>query len=666
MADDRKDGVFADEFSEDIDSVLSARRRQAAGNPPAQGRRVPPPASGVRMGPGSIASGPAHGAPLPGQRINRQPQQAPVQKVAPPQGQRIAPRGTVRPAPGAGRMPPSGASFDPMTGKRIVPPVQQRPAPQAPQNAPVQRPAPQAPQNAPVQRPVQQAPQSAPVQTPAQQASAIPPAQKTSPQGGPVTPVVPGQRIAPAQKAEEAPVSAPKSTQTEAPVKEEKPAPNAEAAPAVRTYALPGQKKVEDAPEKEAVEVKAAGRKMRDDRSEALRIPVEEEEQGSTRVTDMSEKVVLKKRSKKKDGDTGSTIVSGLMRTVIYLVTCTVIAVVLSIFIINVGNDVFAFVKSDEAVDVTIPENATRDDIADILYENGVINYKAAFKIYGKLKNIEENFVAGEYTVTPMMNYKSLYNAFKKKPVSGTTWITVPEGYTADEIIDLMLSYGIGGSKEEYVKAINEGDFSEFWFVKELEENGYDEDRFYRLEGYLFPDTYEFYNASSAETVIRKFLRRFSEVYNDGYRARAEELGLTTDQIVMLASMIEKEAGLSSDFRNVSSVFHNRIASSDSFPYFSSDATAVYAIQHDTGERPKHVTAEMMEYDSPYNTYTHPGFPPGAIANPGMNALKYALYPADTYYYYFVSLPSGETLFATNAADHEYNVSILRQMTADD
>ena len=368
------------------------------------------------------------------------------------------------------------------------------------------------------------------------------------------------------------------------------------------------------------------------------------------------------KRKKREEADNGGTIVSSLLRTVIYLVSVTVISVVLSIFIINIGNDVYAFVKSNDAIEVTIPEGATRSDIADILYDNGVINYKSAFKIYGSLKHIEEDFVAGDYTVTPMMNYKDLYNAFKPKPVSGTTWITIPEGYTIDEIIDLMLKNNIGGTKQDYVDAVNNGDFSEFWFVKELEEKGYSEDRYYRLEGYLFPDTYEFYNASSAYTVVRKMLKRFDEIYTEKLKTRAAELGMTTDQVVILASMIEREAGFSYDYRNVSSVFHNRLRNSGTFPYLASDATAVYAIQHDTGERPKNVTAEMMEYDSPYNTYTHQGLPPGAIANPGMNALKYALYPAETYYYYFVSLPNGETLFATNQWEHEQNVARLRSM----
>ena len=430
-------------------------------------------------------------------------------------------------------------------------------------------------------------------------------------------------------------------------------APIPQSAPVSKPLTVP--KPAEDAAPDE--DIKVAGRRFRRDKSE-------------TRVTDVSSDAIpsaktegakLKKKKKKKDEDVGGSIVSSLLKTVIYLVTVTVIAVVLSIFIINVGNDVFAFVKSDELVAVTIPENATREDVADILYENGVINYKTAFRIYGSLKKIEENFVAGDYTVSPSMNYKQLYYAFKEKPVSGTQWVTIPEGYTVDEIIDLMLSYKIGGTKEDYVKAINEGDF-DYWFVKELDESGYSSDRFYKLEGYLFPDTYEFYNASDAYTVVNKMLKRFDEIYSDKLKARAEELGMTTDQVVILASIIEKEAGASSDFRNVSSVFHNRLAQPANYPRFESDATVVYAIAHERGVRPKEVTAKMLEYNSPYNSYKNDGYPPGAIANPGMNALKYALYPADTGYYYFVSFPDGETVFASSYYEHEQNVARLREM----
>ncbi len=389
----------------------------------------------------------------------------------------------------------------------------------------------------------------------------------------------------------------------------------------------------------------------------------EEVDDQPTRKTDISEKVAegkgKKKRGGKESSDLGSELVINMVSAVIYLVFIAVISAVLSVFVINIGNDVFAFVKSDELVEVTIPENATTADVAEILYQNGVIKYKGVFELYGNIKEIEENYVAGTYSVSPMMNYKTLFYEFKPKKISGTSWVTIPEGFTVDEIIDLMISYGIGGTKEDYADVINNGEF-DYWFVKELDENGWSEDRFYRLEGYLFPDTYEFYNASDAYTVVNKMLRRFSEVYTDAYKARAEEIGFTTDQVVTLASMIEKEAGFSSDFRNVSSVFHNRLNNSGVYPRLESDATVVYAIHHLTGERPTDVTGETISFVSPYNTYQNNGLPPGAIANPGMNALKYALYPADTNYYFFVSSKSGTTLFATNQAGHEANKQSIK------
>lgn len=369
------------------------------------------------------------------------------------------------------------------------------------------------------------------------------------------------------------------------------------------------------------------------------------------------------KKVSKEERDVGGFIATNAVRAIVYLVVCTVIGAILSVAVINVGNDMFAFVKSDDIIEVEIPENATTSDVAEVLYENGVIEYKSMFKLYGKLKKKTEDFVAGEYSVTPMMSYSDLFAEFKPKPLSGTSRITIPEGYTVDEMIDLMLSYNIG-TKEGYVKVINEGNF-DYWFVKELKENESvmakveSGERFYLLEGYLFPDTYEFYNASDEWTVINKILARFDEIYTEKMRERAAELGRTTDEVVTLASMIEKEAGMASDFRTVSSVFYNRLSKPGAYPKFQSDATVVYAIHHATGERPKNVNSETISYKSSYNTYQVDGFPPSAIANPGMNALKYALYPADTDYYYFVS--SGDTtLFGRNAAEHQSNINSLR------
>ena len=357
----------------------------------------------------------------------------------------------------------------------------------------------------------------------------------------------------------------------------------------------------------------------------------------------------------------GADMMANSIKAITYIVLVLVVAVFLSIFIIRVGNDIFAFVKSEETVDITIPEDATTQDIATILYDNGIISYPNIFKLYCSVKKESGEFLAGDYTVSPSMSYDELRNAFKPQAAEGTSWITIPEGYTTDEIIDLMVSYGIG-DRETYVDVINNYDF-DYWFVDELEQSGIPEGRYYRLDGYLFPDTYEFYNSSSEVTVIDKLLARFDQVFVDDYRARAAELGYSVDDILSIASLIEKEAGTADDYRKVSSVFHNRLSHATNYPKLQSDATVVYALQMMTGERPTTVTSEQLDTtDSPYNTYLYDGLPPGPISNPSASAIRYALYPMESNYYYFISANNGTTLYAATLVEHQQNIQRVLQM----
>ena len=356
----------------------------------------------------------------------------------------------------------------------------------------------------------------------------------------------------------------------------------------------------------------------------------------------------------------GANMMTSVVKGIVYIVLVLVVSVFISIFAIRVGNDVFAFVKSDEAVDITIPENATTSEVARILADNGIIKYPSVFKMYASLKHEKGDYLAGDYTVSPSMSYDKLRGTFKKQVETGTCWITIPEGYTTDEIIDLMVENGIG-TREGYIDVINNYDF-DYWFIDELEEKGTSPDRFYRLDGYLFPDSYEFYKASSEATVINKLMARFDEVFVEDYRTRASQLGYSVDQILTIASLVEKEAGSMADFMYVSSVFNNRLKDPYNFPRLESDATVVYAIQINTGVRPKEITPEDLKYDSPYNTYTHEGLPPGPITNPSASAIRYALYPANTNYKYFVSADNGTTLFAATKYEHDANIQTVKQM----
>ncbi len=360
--------------------------------------------------------------------------------------------------------------------------------------------------------------------------------------------------------------------------------------------------------------------------------------------------------------ESASSAIMSAVKAVIYIVCVIAVSIPLSIFVINTANDVFAFVKEEQIIEVTIPEYATIEDIGDILGEAGVIEYPWAFKLWSNLKERSSikagnypEFIAGTYQVNTTLNYDYLRATFKKRTVRETVDIMIPEGYTVDEIIDLFVSYGIG-TREGFIDVINNHDF-DYRFIDELTVT---DDRTYRLEGYLFPDTYQFYTDSSEVTVINKLLQNFNVKFAEGYYARCIDLKMTVDEAITLASMIEKEARYANDFGYVSSVFHNRLKYSSSFPYLNSDATIMYAIQYDTGSRLDTMTGSDTEYDSPYNTYTHRGLPPGPIANPGLNAIKYALYPNDSNYLYFVSNSAGHMLYAETDVEHQKNIITAR------
>ncbi len=365
----------------------------------------------------------------------------------------------------------------------------------------------------------------------------------------------------------------------------------------------------------------------------------------------------------------GSRMVSGtiigLVKGIVYICAVTVIGVCLALFaIIPIANDVFAFVKEERIVDITIPELATLNDVTDILYENGIISYPGIFKLYAGFTDDNGQFLAGDYTISTSLNYTQILASFKESYEREVISLTFPEGITTDEIINIFVESGIG-TREGFVYAINEYDWSvdySYWFVDELKENGTSADRFYLLDGYLYPDTYYFYTTSTEVEAIAKLLDNFNVKFTETYRNYAEGLGYTVDEIITLASMIECEAIYLSEFSMVSSVFHNRLDNKTYYPYLDSDATIMYAIIHETGERPETLTS--TDFESPYNTYKNRGLPPGPISNPGYNAITYALYPKITDYYYFVANDDGYSVFSETYQDHLIAIQAVANGTA--
>ena len=366
---------------------------------------------------------------------------------------------------------------------------------------------------------------------------------------------------------------------------------------------------------------------------------------------------------------TGAVV--GAVKGIVYITAITVIGIALAFFfVIPVGNDIFAFVKEEEIIDITIPEMATLNDVADILYENGLISYPGIFKLYSSFtENKNDEFygvyLAGDYSLSTTLNYSQLIDSFKPSYSVETVSITIPEGLTTKEIIDLFVEeYGIG-TEEGFISAINEYDWSEdynYWFIDELMESGWSEDRYYRLDGYLFPDTYYFYTDATEVEALAKMFDNFEAKFPKEYRDYVSSIGMTVDDIITLASMIQSEARYLSEYAYVSSVFHNRLDNSDSYPNLESDATIVYAMFHDMGSRPDNLLG--TEYDSPYNTYKNSGLPPGAICNPGFDAIKYAIYPRSTNYFYFVANTDGYSVFSETLTEHNEAIQAIANGTA--
>ncbi len=354
--------------------------------------------------------------------------------------------------------------------------------------------------------------------------------------------------------------------------------------------------------------------------------------------------------------------VPGYVKLIIYLVSVIAVSVILSVFAIKIGNDVFAFVKPDKEITVTISKDATLSDVADELHEKGIIEYPTVYKLYSKFRiskrsYLSGKFLEGEHVLTPAMNYDQLLAALSlNKNSKEVVRVTIQEGLSYYEIINLFIEKGVmtENDREAYIEAVNNFEY-DYKFMEEYNKADISEDRLYRLEGYLFPDTYDFYVGENPVSALDKLLSNFSRKFDESWYARAGELGYTVDEIVTLASMIEAEGNNPEDYAKISSVFHNRLKNNGSFPYLDSDATVLYSYQ---GEKKQLEGGDTKSRIHPYNTYLNRGLPPGPICSPGYEAIYAALYPESTNYYYFLTMSNGETVYSRTLDEH--NAAIVR------
>ena len=343
---------------------------------------------------------------------------------------------------------------------------------------------------------------------------------------------------------------------------------------------------------------------------------------------------------------------SGCVGGILYGIFIICVSVIAAVMMWMAAVDVLALGKEDEEIILTVPEDAfyagtvevedeegnvigeedaqlaDLDKVAELMYDSGLIRYKGLFKIFCKFCNAETKVGPGTYT----LNTKYDYHALIKGTTPGSAQLvevelTIPEGYTMKQIFTLLTEEGVCTAEELWDTAANYDFEGEYEFLTGIPAKG---DK-YRLEGYMFPDTYRFYVGDEPVRVIEKFLDNFKVKFGDVYLERAAEQGYSVHDIIIIASMIERESSSYEGERDViASVIFNRINSSE-FPYLQIDATIIYGMARNDDED-KDLTTE---YDSPYNSYTNKGLPPGPISNPGEAAIRGALYPEDSNYYYY-------------------------------
>lgn len=345
----------------------------------------------------------------------------------------------------------------------------------------------------------------------------------------------------------------------------------------------------------------------------------------------------------------------GCLGSSVYLAVIIALSIVLASFVLTVANDITGLEKKDVEITVEIPDGASLSDIAAVLKDNGLIDNELGLIIFARLFDDSRTYQTGTFVLNPRMGYQEMLKALsqvteKRKTVN----VTVIEGKTIEEIAAILESNGVCTSVE-FLKAIEETDFSkDYDFIADIPSN---EDRIYKLEGYIFPDTYQFFEASDADDVIKKFLDNFDNRFNEELRAEAKKQGMTIEEVVNLASIVQKEGSSKKTMQMVAGVFHNRLDKPASYPYLQSNATLSYSL----GESLIWMDEEQMKNPDPYNSYVHKGLPPSAICNPGLDAIKAVLYPDDNDYYYFVTDSNSKFYFSKTSSQHEKQVANIKK-----
>lgn len=318
---------------------------------------------------------------------------------------------------------------------------------------------------------------------------------------------------------------------------------------------------------------------------------------------------------------------------------CIIAAVVCLLVVGGVfGKDGLRGALNENSVALTVPDGAGTLEVAAILKDNGVIANATLFELYAYGKGYDTLWQRGKFTVEKGMGYGDLCTLLTT-PQHAAIKVTIPEGKQVRQMAKIFEAAGVC-SAVDFLDAANNDTF-DYPFLEGI-------DHINPLEGYLFPDTYYFEADTDPDEVINAMLTAFEQnAYLDKYIARAEELGYSFDDMIILSSIVESEATTTADRKTVAGVFFNRLNSPD-YSLLQSCVTVEYAL----GIKKSIISYADTKYDSPYNTYMYPGLPIGPICCPGLDSLEATLYYTENNYYYFQSDEAGNLYFAETYAEH--------------
>ncbi len=285
----------------------------------------------------------------------------------------------------------------------------------------------------------------------------------------------------------------------------------------------------------------------------------------------------------------------------------------------------------DSWKEVKIPEGSTYRQGISILKKEGIVKNRLVFLILGKITSIDTKLRAGYYNLNTSMTPWEVFNQLRKGMIVQFR-ITIPEGSTLNDI-KLKLMYA-GLINYESWQLTRDKDF-----LASMDINAPS------LEGYLYPDTYNFAKGADPKAIFRMMVYRLRENFNDELRARAEDLGMSEREVLTLASIIENEALFNRERPLISAVYHNRLKKN---MRLQADPTVVYGIKR----MQDGIKRSDLKRKTPYNTYVIKGLPPGPISSPGKKSIEAALYPADVDYIYFVSKNDGTHFFSKTGEEH--------------